>query len=723
MNQEFLPYFDSKIIIADGNATFYSNDHELIVKAPVKLIKNLILLCDGKRTIKYIMEILGKEWDESLLRKFISELIQNNILINARDSYQRAWELVKNPIGYPLILNEKSKFQLVEKAIKRHKCEPSENMLQIQSTYYTDLLNKRKSIRAFDGSVPFEKIKNILWCAYGEIENGRRTVPSAGALYPLIIHIALFQQTDTLPAGIYKVNYGYPKLVELTFISNDLNSLSRSFLDPLILNGAYGLIIISGSFQITSEKYGSRSILFVPLEAGHVAQNINIAATELDVATVEIGGFKENKLKKALKLSETYVPLISTIIGLEKQDAENKFQSKQAEIRWLISSNNIYDPPVSFVSVRFSPKKSWSHGRDVSPRLALTKAFAETYEWTACGCIPKDLLIASYNELTNAIDPRLIVSFHYEQYKLKYFPFKPFDICRKYAWTKGYDIISQQYFYVLADHAYFPYFPETPYYCYANSSGVAAYPDNNGSIENSVLELVERDSFMIAYLTRVSFPTIIENSLPENIINRIKLLRKAGFKIWIKNHSIDLAPVIHVFVQSEEFKTTSCSSCSHFDIENALDHALMEVEAFVLSRIQGGTSISIKPHEVMWPEDHGILYDQKQYFHKADFLYKSESDMQFKSVGKNLAKSFQDLIHRIEKIFSTIITIPLDLNKKNSGNNNLHIIRSIIPGLVPMTFGYRQEPGGMNRIYTVAKKLGKKELSYQNLTKFPHPFA
>jgi oxalate decarboxylase/phosphoglucose isomerase-like protein (cupin superfamily) len=41
-----------------------------------------------------------------------------------------------------------------------------------------------------------------------------------------------------------------------------------------MLEKAHGVVVISGSFKITGQKYGNRSLLYVPLEAGHVAQNM-----------------------------------------------------------------------------------------------------------------------------------------------------------------------------------------------------------------------------------------------------------------------------------------------------------------------------------------------------------------------------------------------------------------------------------------------------------------
>jgi ribosomal protein S12 methylthiotransferase accessory factor len=378
-----------------------------------------------------------------------------------------------------------------------------------------------------------------------------------------------------------------------------------------------------------------------------------------------------------------------------------------------------YQLPFSIVSARISQKRSWSHGRDIFPAVAYTKAISEAKEWAACGNLSEDIVRSKFGDLSGAINPTRIVRFHPAQYSVKKFPFKPFDENKKYSWVEGKNEITGLRVYVLADLVYFPYFPKNPYYAYANSSGVAAHPNREKAVETSALELIERDSFMIAYLTRIDFPSVREESLPSSIRTRIENLKKNGFKVWIKDHSLDIAPVICVLSQSEEYQCTVCASSANFDITEALNHALMEVEASVLVRLRNGPPKKIKPREVVMPLDHGNLYGQKRYFHQADFLLSGQKMISLNEVGSKISRSWQEFKKRLKEKKMQLLTILLS----HDGNDNLYIIRSIIPGLVPMTFGYRQEPAGMERIYEIAKEFGGRKLSYRELTKFPHPFA
>jgi hypothetical protein len=123
------------------------------------------------------------------------------------------------------------------------------------------------------------------------------------------------------------------------------------------------------------------------------------------------------------------------------------------------------------------------------------------------------------------------------------------------------------------------------------------------------------------------------------------------------------------------------------------------------------------------PVDHGALYEQEPYFHRADFLFQGGHKIAFQDIGQHTAHSWQELLGRFKARGWRPLTIPLSLSAEYGGNNGLYIIRSIVPGMVPMTFGYRLEPAGMKRIYEVANEFGNKNVTYQDLTKFPHPFA
>lgn len=728
MKESYFPIFTAPCIVSNRKTVFQKTGERVTVEAPGNLMKQLIQLCDGTRTHERIIQILGKKWEKDSVEGLMGGLFKETILLDARCMSREAWRIAENPMRFPTNVTDKDVAELVRKAYERHQSESTNCNYFMCSNSHEILLAQRRSIRSFSGkAIPLQSLINLLWSAYGEFTSARdrrihRTVPSAGALYPLVVHVALFTEIGEIQSGVYAVSYGPCESVGLKIISKDVLRFSRAFLNPTsILNGTQGVIVISGAWSITGEKYGNRSMLYVPLEAGHAAQNILIEAVERGVATLEVGGFIDALLGEAVNLPSGYQPLTTIVFGMEGKSPNPS--SSIMEISWTIPMAGNYRPPFITASARVSSARNWSHGRDASPQMAQTKAIAEAKEWASCGCIPDHLKKASFIELEGAVDPRNIVRFHPSQYRVKGFPFKPFSSREKYEWVEGHNIVLGSTMHILADLVYFPYFPETPYYAFSNSSGCAAHPDKQIAIEKATLELVERDAFMNAYMCRLKLPTVAQNTLPDAIQERINHLQAHGFRVWIIDHSIDLAPVIFIFVQNEALGFTACASSASFSIENAMNHAFMEVEASILSRLQSGPSLPIKPNEVGTPRDHGRLYEQKQYFRHADFMVNSNERIPFSRIGSGVAHTWKELLTRFERKKWQLLIIPLHLSGEYGGNEGMHIIRSIVPGMVPMTFGYRQEPAGMERVYTITKEFGGKKLSYQQLTKFPHPFA
>jgi len=708
---------------------FHTLDRKVVVQAPPRLLRQLVELCDGTRRHEDVVEALKDEWDKESLLGLIGDLIQKSVLVDARALGQEIWRAVENPMRFPMSVSEEQVFDLVKDASERV-MSPWDVCGERASEEgeFLSVIDGRHSSRFFSGdAVPLQSVIDILWATYGNLGSelldvAHKTVPSAGALCPLMVHVVFFRAAENTNPGVYRVQYGNNRRVGLELLSEDVNRVARSFLSPLeTLNGVYGVVIISGSLTVTGRKYGNRSMLYVPLEAGHAVQNCLLQAKVSGVATREVGGFVDQLLLEALDLPPGYQPMTTVLFGLEGLPPTRLSIGSTLEVDWAVPMAEGYRPPFALASARVSAERSWSHGRDASPEIALIKAIAEGREWAACGSIP-ELVSARYIDLESVVHPKEIVAFHPAQYRVKDFPFAPFDDETTYAWTEGAGYANGSAVKILADHVYFPYFPETQWYAFANSSGCAAHPDEETAIRTGTLELVERDAFMNVYLGRLALPTVLEWTLPEHIRDRMRLLEKVGFKVWIKDHSLEFAPVATVVAQSDELTFTTCASCSSFDIEHAVSHALMEVEASVLARLQNGQPGEMKPDWVGVPLDHGQLYAQPRYYRHADFLVEGGGEVVFAKMGNNAARSWEELLDRFAGGRMRLITIPMQLSEEYGGNDGLHIVRAVVPGLVPMTFGYRQEPAGMERVYQVAERVGGRKLSYGELTKFPHPF-
>ena len=648
------------------------------------------------------------------------------------------WPFVSNPSHFSKAVTDAQVAEMVERACLRQRSLPSNMFFTVKECPFQRLVSNRRSERSFSGKViSMERVVQMLWAGYGviaESQSGvgfdRHTVPSAGALYPLRLSLALLQpMNENIGSGLYDVAFPADGSVGLNFLSENLVPLYQSFANPLVLRNAVGVMVVSGAFSVGEEKNGNRSLLYVPLEAGHVAQNILLEATECGVATVEIGGFLEESMQDALRLPTEFVPLTTVVFGDSADDGSHGHHLPCGfEVRWAYPKENGYVLPFNLVFARLAKASSgseeWSCGRSPDPFVAYEKATAEVQEWAACS-LPRNLVKSDIGSLAGAVAPESIVAFHPNQYASPNFPFFLFKQERVCEWKEATDEMTGEKRFILADCIYFPYYPEYPRYASANSSGAAAYPTRVGVVQRGVLELIERDAFMIVWLNRLVMPTIADGSLLDDVRRRIRRLEESGFEVIVKDVTLDLAPVVLVFAQSEDLHYTTCSACCSFEIDNALNHALLEVEAAVYCRLAFGSSEPMLPEDVRMTQDHGKLYEQEAFFRQADFLKESRLLKDLSEVGEGACSHWEMLLARLAEQGRNVLAVDLENPHVDGIQSNLFIVKTFVTGLVPISFGYREEPCGMQRVYEVPVTFGFRSdpIRYDELNRFPHPYT
>jgi SagB-type dehydrogenase family enzyme len=174
-----------------------------------------------------------------------------------------------------------------------------------------ECIYERESVRNYrEKEIEIEKISQILWATQGK-KGEKRTVPSAGATYPLEIYVTLRNK------GFFHYNI---KKHSLELINNTslIKELTRASLDQYFIAEAYLNVIICAEFSRTTFRYGQRGIRYVLIEVGHCAQNIHLEAVALGLASVPIGAFDDERVKEVLNLPKKIEPLYIIPIGYRK---------------------------------------------------------------------------------------------------------------------------------------------------------------------------------------------------------------------------------------------------------------------------------------------------------------------------------------------------------------------------------------------------------------------
>lgn len=182
----------------------------------------------------------------------------------------------------------------------------------------------RRSHRQFgDGSLSLETVAQLLWAAQGitDPDTGFRAAPSAGATFPMEVILTVREGgVDELAPGYYRYR---PRAHALECRSTDetQSRLRDAALDQAWVESAPVTIVLAGVDERTERQYGDRgSTRYVPMEAGHVGENVYLQAEALDLGTVAVGAFDDAAVSELLGLDDGMRPLYIFPVGPQPAD-------------------------------------------------------------------------------------------------------------------------------------------------------------------------------------------------------------------------------------------------------------------------------------------------------------------------------------------------------------------------------------------------------------------
>jgi len=167
-----------------------------------------------------------------------------------------------------------------------------------------ETLLERRSIRNYKNeALTLAEMSQLLWAAQGITHpGGYRTVPSAGALYPLEVYVVA-GNVEGLQAGIYKYR---PQGHELKKVAEgDVRAeLCAAAIDQECIEDGAAVLVFAAVYERTTRKYGERGVRYVHMEVGHAAQNVYLQAVSLGLGTVVVGAFDDGGVERLLQMQD-----------------------------------------------------------------------------------------------------------------------------------------------------------------------------------------------------------------------------------------------------------------------------------------------------------------------------------------------------------------------------------------------------------------------------------
>lgn len=186
----------------------------------------------------------------------------------------------------------------------------------------------RRSVRRFAAeSLPLATLSQLAWAAQGVTRKeeappgwpaeswhgGKRTAPSAGALYPLEVYL-LVGKVENLPRGIYRYRPADHSLVRIA-AEDGRRPLADAAFEQDWIAGAPLVFVIGAVQKRTETRYGKRASRYVHIEVGHAVENICLQAVALGLGTTMVGAFDDDRVKKLLGMPAEGIPLAIVPVG------------------------------------------------------------------------------------------------------------------------------------------------------------------------------------------------------------------------------------------------------------------------------------------------------------------------------------------------------------------------------------------------------------------------
>ncbi|HUW18204.1 MAG TPA: DJ-1/PfpI family protein [Sedimentisphaerales bacterium] len=202
---------------------------------------------------------------------------------------------------------------------------------------FEEAVGNRRSVRSFIArQLSFEQMGQLAWAGQGITDpaTGFRTAPSAGAIYPLELYFVT-------PGGVFVYN-PVPHSMEQVSDEDIRERLANAALEQTAVAQAACDIVVAGSVRKLAGKYGKQAKRFMLMEAGHVAQNIQLQAVCLELGAVPIGAFESREVTRVCRLPKELEPIYIICVGYPSETAKAR-RARQKTAVLIVAGRNFRD--------------------------------------------------------------------------------------------------------------------------------------------------------------------------------------------------------------------------------------------------------------------------------------------------------------------------------------------------------------------------------------------
>jgi len=355
--------------------------------------------------------------------------------------------------------------------------------------------------------------------------------------------------------------------------------------------------------------------------------------------------------------------------------------------------------------------------------------------------------VAAFDSFANlspqALDPSLCLAYSDECFTLplgltRYRHDLPLD------WVWGFSLTSQQPILVPKQLVYYDRNPAGKATIVDNcSSGCALGSCYEEAILKALFELLERDSFVIAWNRKLALPRIDPATMTDRkarlILDRVHYL---GYDLFLLDGRLDLELPSVIAIgrrRDREIGSLVVGASASTDCEEAVRGALLEaatsiveVPAMIKANEKHVRELAGNFSLVKTVSDHAHLYGLPEMADKIEWLYQNAAvrgmDEAFPRNGKwhsegNISADLDRCLAELARRGMNEVVV-IDMTTREQLLLDLKTVRVIVPGLAPIDFGFpRNRAAGLPRLFSAPLAAGLKPFDNdEGLNPLPHPF-
>jgi ribosomal protein S12 methylthiotransferase accessory factor len=386
-------------------------------------------------------------------------------------------------------------------------------------------------------------------------------------------------------------------------------------------------------------------------------------------------------------------------------------------------------------------------GRFLSPRVcggsgfsqeqARVRAYGEAAErYSAAFYDESALRLDSYCNLQgDAVSPDSFALYSREQYAVSGFEYRPFLEATRVNWVQGYSLTQQRPVFVPAAFVYLPYWPvgaETPIGSFP-STGLACGRSFLEASLRGIFEVIERDAIMVMWLNRVAAQRIDLGTLADARLQSLAGSSENGnIKIFDITTDVRIPTRFALLTDSYRGRSlVSCGAATNWDAESAAEKAV--IEALVVRQVVQKIIKTYPPRnygkdyqKVREIDDHLKFYTNPDMLPALDFLTRMN---ELPDVQPDTSMPEREFSLQLKACLGLLAdrnleAIVVDVTRPEVAETGLCVVRVIIPGMIPLTFGAGHVCAGGRRLADVPRALGYEMPDDQAWPNpMPHPFA